>query len=192
MKKLLFATGNKNKVIEIRDLLKDLPYEVITMGEIGFTEDIPETGDTLQENAILKAQYLFSKTKQNVIAEDTGLEVDILDGAPGVYTARYGGEKKDPIANMNLLIENLSKKTNRAAQFRTVIALILEGKMHTFEGIVRGTIALQKSGAQGFGYDPIFIPEDYSKTFAEMGLDIKSTISHRARAMQKMIQFLDQ
>jgi XTP/dITP diphosphohydrolase len=190
MKKLLFATGNKNKVKEIKALISNLPYEITTMGEIGFHEDIPETGKTLAENAILKAKYLYEKTSKNIIAEDTGLEVDSLGGAPGVHTARYAGDKKDPNANMDLLLENLNKVSDRSAQFRTVIALILDGQLHTFEGIARGEIASKKSGEDGFGYDPIFIPHGFNITFAEMDLRAKSAISHRARAMKKMLEFL--
>jgi len=191
MTRLLFATGNKNKVFEIRKLLLDLPFEIVTMGEIGFHEDIPETGSTLQENAILKAQYLFDKTGENVIAEDTGLEVLSLNGDPGVRTARYAGEDRDTIANMDLLLSNLGGFVDRSAQFHTVMALILDGTIHTFDGVVKGRIALNKAGLDGFGYDPIFIPENYEITFAEMDIDKKSSMSHRGRALDKMIKFLN-
>ena len=190
MEKLLFATGNKNKVIEIKALLDGLPYEIVSMDEIGFTEDIPETGKDLMENAIIKAQYLFDKTKKNIIAEDTGLEVSALNGAPGVHTARYAGDAKDSTANMNLLLENLIEKEDRSAQFHTVIALIINGELYTFDGISKGEIAKNLSGSEGFGYDPIFIPEGFSTTFAEMSLAEKSKISHRGRALSKMIEFL--
>lgn len=191
MKKILFATGNENKVKEIRSLISDLPYQIITMGQIGFHEDIPETGKTLKENAILKAKYLYAKTNENTIAEDTGLEVDSLEAAPGVFTARYAGENKDPHANMDLLLKNIKGIPDRSAQFRTVIALILEGELYTFEGIARGSIAFRKIGKAGFAYDPIFIPEGYDITFAQMDLSTKSTISHRGRAMKKMLEFLN-
>ncbi|GLR17365.1 RdgB/HAM1 family non-canonical purine NTP pyrophosphatase [Portibacter lacus] len=190
MEKLLFATGNKNKVIEIKALLDGLPYEIVSMAEIGFTEDIPETGKDLKENAIIKAQYLFDKTKKNIIAEDTGLEVSALNGAPGVHTARYAGDAKDSTANMNLLLENLIEQEDRSAQFHTVIALIINGELYTFDGISKGEIAKNLSGSKGFGYDPIFIPEGFSTTFAEMSLAEKSKISHRGRALSKMIEFL--
>ena len=187
---LVFATGNPNKVQEIRALLDGLAYDVTTMKEIGFHEDIPETGETLSENAIIKAKYMFEKTGQNIIAEDTGLVVDALNGEPGVRTARYAGEDKDPDKNMNLLLRNLKGTENRSARFHTVIALILEGEIYTFDGISEGLIAIEKSGSKGFGYDPIFIPENHNITFAEMDMTSKSKLSHRGRAMQKMLAFL--
>lgn len=189
-KKLLFATGNINKVRELRSRLENLPFDVLTMREAGFKEDIPETGSTLLENSILKAQYLYSKTGENVLAEDTGLEVDALNGAPGVHTARYAGEKRDPDQNMNLLLKNLEAKNNRSARFHTVITLIISGKQFTFNGYSEGAIGLKKSGQKGFGYDPIFIPKNYRETFAEMSMDEKSKISHRSRAFDKMELFL--
>lgn len=192
MKRLLFATGNPNKVIEIRRLMKDLAIQIVTMSEVGFNEDIPETGHTLKENAILKAKYLFDKTGENVIAEDTGLEVNAMEGKPGVHTARFAGEAKDPVANMDLLLDKLSNCDDRRAQFHTVIALILDGKLHTFDGIVKGEIGRKKTGTDGFGYDPIFIPEGYSESFAEMDIDLKSSMSHRGRALEKMLKFLNE
>lgn len=190
-KTLLFATGNKNKVLEINQLLNKLPYHIITMKEAGFEEDIPETGSTLKENAIIKAQYLHEKTHKNVIAEDTGLEVDALDGAPGVHTARYAGDSKDPNENMDLLLTNLDGIMNRKARFHTVVALILDDKLYTFEGFAEGNIGLAKSGAKGFGYDPIFIPEGHERTFAEMSMEMKAEISHRGKAVRKLVEFLD-
>ena len=189
-KKLLFATGNINKVKELKSRLESLPFDVLTMREAGFLEDIPETGSTLIENSILKAQYLFTKTGENVLAEDTGLEVDALNGAPGVHTARYAGEKRDPDQNMRLLLQNLKGNRQRSARFHTVITLILSGKQFTFDGYSEGAIAEEKSGQKGFGYDPIFIPENFTETFAEMSMEEKSKISHRSRAFDKMETFL--
>jgi len=187
---LLFATSNPNKVLEIRQLLGDSPIEIVTMAELGYTEEIPETGNTLEQNALLKAEYLYEKTGRSVISEDTGLEVDALNGEPGVRTARYAGDLKDTNANMELLLENLSGARNRNAQFRTVIALITADKRLTFEGIVRGIITNELSGTKGFGYDPVFIPEGFKESFAEMDMDQKSSISHRGRALTKLINFL--
>lgn len=187
---LVFATGNINKVLEIRALLEGLPYEVTTMGEIGFTEDIPETGKTLSENAIIKAKYMFEKTGHNIIAEDTGLIVDALNGNPGVHTARYAGEEKDPDKNMALLLLNLEGSADRSARFHTVIALILDGEVDTFDGISEGEIAMQKAGSKGFGYDPIFVPKNHTVTFAEMDMKTKSKLSHRGRALENMLAFL--
>ena len=187
---LLFATSNPNKVLEIRQLLGDSPIEIVTMAELGYTEEIPETGNTLEQNALLKAEYLYEKAGRSVISEDTGLEVDALNGEPGVRTARYAGDLKDTNANMELLLENLSGARNRNAQFRTVIALITADKRLTFEGIVRGIITNELSGTKGFGYDPVFIPEGFKESFAEMDMDQKSSISHRGRALTKLINFL--
>ncbi len=187
---LLFATGNQNKVKEIRTLIKDLPYSIQTMGEIGFEEDIPETGKTLLENAIIKAEYLYEKTNSNVIAEDTGLEVDALGGKPGVYSARFAGEDNNAEKNMDLLLEKLGASANRKAKFHTVIALILDGELFTFQGKVNGTIQNKKTGFQGFGYDPLFVPKNETRSFAEMSIEEKSKISHRARAFKKMVDFL--
>lgn len=187
---LLFATANANKVKEVKALLKDLPIDIVTMAEIGFTEEIPETGETLKENAILKAQYLFEKTGQNIIAEDTGLEVEALNGAPGVHTARYAGDAKNPSANMDLLLNNLKTKSNRSARFHTVMALILDGSLFTFDGFAYGEISSIRQGEEGFGYDPVFIPEGYDITFAEMTIEEKSQLSHRANALNQMLTFL--
>ena len=190
MKEFAFATGNKNKVIELNKLMEGLPFSFVTMGEIGFHEEIPETGATLEENALIKARYLSNAVTMNVISEDTGLEVEALDWDPGVYTARYGGPEKDANKNMDLLIKNLNEQSNRTARFRTIVALIMDGQEFIFEGICNGTISKVKKGEKGFGYDPIFIPEGEKRSFAEMTLEEKSEISHRARAFNKMYSFL--
>jgi len=186
---LIFATGNFNKVKEVRQML-DESMEIISMREIGVTEEIPETSDTIQGNALQKARYLADKYKVNCFSEDTGLEVDVLDGAPGVYTARYGGESRDADDNMDRLLMELMGKMNRAAQFRTVIALILDGKEYTFEGICRGSILRSRRGNGGFGYDPVFQPLGYGESFAELSPTIKNSISHRGLAMRQLIAFL--
>ena len=187
---LILASSNQHKIKEINELTLDLDIEILSKDAIGCIEDIPETGKNLTENAIIKAEYVTDRYKVNCFSEDTGLEVDVLDGSPGVHTARYAGEERSDELNMQKLLKALEGKTNRAAQFRTVVALILDGKLHTFEGIVRGQIALEKKGDQGFGYDPIFIPDGYNKSFAQLDSSIKNSISHRAKAIQNLIQFL--
>ncbi len=190
--RIVFATNNSHKLDEIRNILGS-SFEVMSLNELGCHDDIPETGTTLEENARQKAQYIYDKYHCNVFADDTGLEVDALGGKPGVYSARYaGGEGHDSEANMTKLLKNLEGETNRKAQFRTVIALILDGKTSLFDGIVKGEIIKERRGGEGFGYDPIFQPEGYDKTFAELGNDIKNTISHRARAVAKLAAFLKQ
>lgn len=190
--RIVFATNNIHKLDEIRNILGS-SFEVMSLNELGCHDDIPETGTTLEENARQKAQYIYDKYHCNVFADDTGLEVDVLGGEPGVYSARYaGGEGHDSEANMTKLLKNLEGETNRKAQFRTVIALILDGKTSLFDGIVEGEIIKERRGGEGFGYDPIFQPEGYDKTFAELGNDIKNTISHRARAVAKLAAFLKQ
>lgn len=188
--KLVFATQNKNKVEEIK---KSIPsfISVKSLTEINCFDDIPETSDTLEGNAMIKANYVFNMFNVNCFADDTGLEVEALNGEPGVLSARYAGENKNSEDNINLLLDKLKYINNRKAQFRTVIALIINGKTTVFEGIVKGKISESKSGGDGFGYDPIFIPDGFSKSFAEMSIDEKNTISHRAIAFQKMIRFLD-
>ena len=188
--KLVFATNNKNKLSEIRDILgKDI--EVLSLGDINCNVDIPETADTLEGNAMQKAEYIFEHYGMDVFADDTGLEVEALNGEPGVYSARYaGGEGHDSEANMQKLLRNLADKTNRKARFRTSIALILNGERYSFEGLVNGEIQKEKSGTSGFGYDPIFKPDGYDKSFAELGLEIKNKISHRANAIKKLSEFL--
>lgn len=156
-----------------------------------FPDELLETGDTLDANALQKARQVYEKTGKNCFADDTGLEVETLKGAPGVYSGRYAGEQKDSESNMRLLLRNLKGETNRKARFRTVVALIWEGKEYTFEGICKGDIALDKSGTMGFGYDPIFVPEGYDRTFSEMSMEEKSAISHRGRAVDKLVAFLE-
>jgi non-canonical purine NTP pyrophosphatase (RdgB/HAM1 family) len=188
--KIVFATNNQNKLMEVRKILGNR-FDIVSLSEIGCHEDIPEKGQTLKDNALIKAQYVFDHYHVNCFADDTGLECDALGGAPGVYSARYaGGEGHDSEANMKKLLTDLENNNNRKARFRTVIALILNGKVQTFEGTVNGEIITEKRGGQGFGYDPIFLPEGYNKTFAELGTDIKNQISHRARATQKLAEYL--
>ncbi|TDE52931.1 non-canonical purine NTP diphosphatase [Flavobacterium sp. GT3P67] len=186
---LVFASNNKNKILEIQSILPDT-IEILSLESIGCYEDIPETAETIEGNAILKANYVTQKYGYNCFADDTGLEVDSLNGEPGVYSARYAGEQRNSDDNMNKLLECLSNKSNRKAQFKTVIALNLNGKQDLFTGIARGEITLEKSGNQGFGYDPIFKPEEYQETFAQLSLDIKNKISHRGKATQQLIDFL--
>ena len=188
--KIVFATNNKHKLDEVRHILGN-SVEVLSLKDIGCDVDIPETGTTLEENALQKAQYVYDHYHINCFADDTGLEVDALDGAPGVYSARYaGGEGHDSEANMTKLLHELGENNNRKARFRTVIALILQGQVHEFEGIVNGEIIRERRGGEGFGYDPIFRPDGYDQTFAELGNDIKNTISHRARATQKLCEYI--
>ena len=190
MKKLVFATNNPHKLEEIRAILGS-KSEILSLADIGCDADIPETAETLEGNALIKAHYVYDNYKLDCFADDTGLEVDALHGLPGVHTARYAyPDRHDPEANMIKLLEALRENNDRNARFRTVIALIEKGKEHLFEGVVEGVIAREKSGTQGFGYDPVFIPEGNSKTFAELGEDIKNTISHRARAVQKLAEYL--
>lgn len=198
--KIVFATNNQHKLQEIRHILGD-SIEVLSLRDIGCDADIPETGTTLEENARQKAEYIWQHYHCDVFADDTGLEVDVLNGAPGVYSARYAGEGHDSEANMARLLRELGDNNNRRARFRTVIALIQKKDVcpcgctsikqeHLFEGIVEGEITHEKSGVGGFGYDPIFRPEGYEKTFAELGEKIKNQISHRARATQKLADYL--
>ncbi len=196
--KIVFATNNKHKLDEIRAILGD-DIEVLSLNDIGCHDDIPETGQTLEENALQKADYIFKKYHVDVFADDTGLEVEALNGAPGVYSARYaGGEGHDSEANMTKLLKELDGNDNRKARFRTVIALISklqhdadgEENIKYFEGIVNGEIIRERRGGEGFGYDPIFQPDGYEETFAELGADIKNTISHRARATEKLAKYL--
>ena len=190
MKKLVFATNNAHKLEEIRAILGD-KVEILSLNDINCHADIPETADTLQGNAALKAQYIFENYGLDCFADDTGLEVEALNGAPGIYSARYAdGEGHDSEANMKKLLSEMQDKENRKARFRTVICLIEDGKEHFFEGIVNGSIIRERKGGAGFGYDPIFMPDGYSETFAEMGNDEKNKISHRARAVQKLCEYL--
>jgi len=190
-KQLIFATGNQHKMDEVNKVIDHSKYELSNLKDVGITEDIAETGDTLEENALIKARYVVDRLSTNVFSEDTGLEVDALQGAPGVITARYAGPQKDANDNMDLLLKNLEGQQDRSAQFRAIIALSIDGQEVLFEGIVRGRIATKKAGVDGFGYDPIFIPEGYDKTFAELPDEIKLGMSHRTRAVDKMIKFLN-
>ena len=187
--KLVFATNNKNKILEVQQLLP-ASIEIISIESIGCFEEIPETADTIEENAIMKANYITEKYGYNCFADDTGLEVEALNGEPGVYSARYAGEQRDADDNMNKLLNKLENSTNRKAQFKTVITLNLNGKQHLFTGIAAGEITLEKSGNQGFGYDPIFKPEGYNLTFAQLSLQEKGIISHRGKATEQLIDFL--
>lgn len=187
--KLVFGTNNKHKLEEVKSILPET-IELISLADINCHEDIPETADTLEGNAFQKAYYIKENYGYDCFADDTGLEVEALDNAPGVYSARYAGPGHDPEANMNKLLSALEEKENRKAHFRTAIALLLNGKEYIFEGIINGVIIDEKRGCAGFGYDPIFIPEGYSQTFAEMGNELKNKISHRALAVQKLTAFL--
>lgn len=187
---LVFASNNKNKIKEIQQLLPDT-IQILSLEEINCFEEIPETADTIEGNAILKANYVTQKYGLNCFADDTGLEVDALDGEPGVYSARYAGEHKNATDNMNKLLNSLEGKTNRSAHFKTVIALNYKGKQYLFTGIANGTITLKQSGNQGFGYDPIFQPEGYVETFAEISSELKNKISHRGKATQQLISFFE-
>lgn len=189
-RKLVFATNNAHKLEEISTILGD-KVEILSLKDIHCQVDIPETADTLEGNSLLKAQYICEHYGMDCFADDTGLEVEALNGAPGVYSARYaGGEGHDSEANMRRLLKELEEKENRKARFRTVIALILNGEVHQFEGTVEGHILREKRGSSGFGYDPVFVPEGYTESFAELGEEIKNQISHRARAVQKLAEFL--
>lgn len=187
--KMVVATNNAHKLKEIAAILGQ-EIELLSLKDIQCFADIPETADTLEGNARQKAMYIYENYGMDCFADDTGLEVEALGGAPGVFSARYAGEGHDSEANMQKLLKELAGKENRKAQFRTVICLIRNGKEHLFEGIVKGEIIQEKRGGEGFGYDPIFVPEGYDLTFAELGDDVKNTISHRARAVEKLCQFL--
>lgn len=186
---LVFASNNKNKITEIQSILPET-IKILSLEDIDCYEEIPETADTIEGNAILKANYVSEKYGFDCFADDTGLEVDLLNGAPGVYSARYAGEQRDADDNMNKLLTALKDSSNRKAQFKTVIALNLKGKQELFTGIVRGEITLEKFGNKGFGYDPIFQPEEYQETFAQLPLEIKNKIGHRGKATQLLIAFL--
>jgi XTP/dITP diphosphohydrolase len=187
--KLVFATHNSNKAKEIQSLLPE-NFQILTLSDINCHEEIPETAETLEGNSLLKAKFVSDHFNLNCFADDTGLEIYALNGRPGVYSARYAGEEKSAEANMNLVLSELEKESNRKAQFRTVITLILNTETYVFEGVVKGEISFEKRGSDGFGYDPIFIPEGQTKTFAEMTLAEKNQQSHRARAFEKMVTFL--
>lgn len=189
MKEFIFATHNAHKAKEVQAAMPE-DILVLTLKDIDFHEEIPETGLTLEENALIKARTIYKTLHKNCFADDTGLEVESLDGAPGVYSARYAGEENDATKNIEKLLENLKHKTNRKARFRTVFSLITEGKEYLFEGIVRGEILLEKHGESGFGYDPVFLPDGFKISFAEMTLEEKNNISHRGIALRKMADFI--
>ena len=189
-RKLVFATNNAHKLEEVAAILGD-QVELLSLNDISCQTDTPETAATLEGHALLKSSYIYKNYHLDCFADDTGLEVEALNGAPGVYSARYaGGEGHDAQANMLKLLHELEGKENRKAQFRTAISLILDGKEYLFEGVIKGEIIKEKRGDSGFGYDPVFMPEGYDRTFAELGNDIKNQISHRALAVQKLCEFL--
>jgi XTP/dITP diphosphohydrolase len=187
---LIFATNNLHKLTEIQSIIGD-HFVLKSLKQIGCNEDIPETAPTLEGNALIKAQYIFNKYGKNCFADDTGLEIEALDGRPGVFSARYATDGHDFEANIDKVLEELTEAENRKARFRTVIVLILDGSVHYFEGIVNGKIITERKGAKGFGYDPVFLPDGYDKTFAEMPLSEKNKISHRAQAVGKLVDFLN-
>ena len=188
-RKLVFATNNLHKLEEVSAILGN-QIELLSLNDINCHIDIPETADTLEGNALLKSRFIYENYGMNCFADDTGLEVEALEGAHGVYSARYAGDGHNSEANMIKLLDNLKEKKNRKAQFRTAISLIIDEKEYLFEGIIKGEIGTIKKGDSGFGYDPIFVPEGYNETFAELGSDIKNKISHRALAINKLCEFL--
>ncbi len=188
--KILFATSNKNKAVEIQKLIPE-GFEILTLNDIDLQEEIPETSDTIEGNAIQKTNFIVENFGIDCFADDTGLEIEALNGEPGVYSARYAGEEKDPNKNMDLVLKKMKGITNRKARFKTIISLSLDNKSYLFEGVVEGIIRKDKVGDLGFGYDPIFEPENIGRTFAEMTIEEKNTISHRGRALEKMIHFLN-
>lgn len=188
---LVFASNNKNKIKEIQELLP-ASIEILSLESIGCHEEIPETANTIEGNAILKANYVTEKYGYNCFADDTGLEIDALNGEPGVYSARYAGEQKNAEDNMDKVLNALNNNNNRTAQFKTVIALNINGDQQLFTGIAKGQITTEKSGNQGFGYDPIFQPEGFQETFADLSLETKNKISHRGKATQLLISFLNE
>ena len=188
-KRFVFATNNVHKLEEVAAILGD-KIELLSMKDIDCHTDIPETADSLEGNALLKARYNSENYQLDCFADDTGLEVEALNGAPGVYSARYAGDAHNSEANMKKLLQDMEGTENRKAQFRTVFALIINGKEHLFEGIVKGEITKHRHGTSGFGYDPVFIPEGYTQTYAEMGNELKNKISHRAVATDKLCHFL--
>jgi XTP/dITP diphosphohydrolase len=189
MKKIIFATNNLNKVAEVKSILNG-EFQIVSLSEAGIAIDIPEPFDTIEENAQEKARVIFSLTSQDCFAEDTGLEVAALNGEPGVRSARYAGENKSNEDNIDILLAKLGSAENREAQFKTVISVIMEGKTNNFEGICKGKITTGRKGEGGFGYDAVFIPEGAQKTFAEMNMEEKNKYSHRKKAMQLLIEFL--
>lgn len=189
MKTIVFATNNRHKLDEVRKITESLVH-IVSLADIGCSDEIPETAETLEGNALQKACFIRDKFGYDCFADDTGLEVEALDNAPGVYSARYAGPIHDADANMDKLLHELEDKENRRARFRTIIALLYEGGEYLFEGTVNGHIIKEKKGAAGFGYDPVFVPEGHTETFAELGDDTKNHISHRALAVRKLVAFL--
>ena len=189
VKKIVFATNNKHKLEEIRRIAND-QLQILSLSDMHCHDEIDETGTTLEENALIKARYVKERTGYDCFADDTGLEVEALDGGPGVYSARYAGDDCNPEDNIRKLLQVLQGVENRHARFRTVIALLINGEEHLFEGVINGLIIEEKRGVSGFGYDPVFMPAGYRQTFAELGNDIKNSISHRALATEKLIAFL--
>ena len=187
--KIVFASNNQNKILEIQSMLPN-SIEILSLESIGCFEEIPETSDTIEGNAILKANYVTQNYGFDCFADDTGLEVEALNGEPGVFSARYAGEQRNADDNINKLLTELADKTNRSAQFKTVIALNLKGKQHLFTGIASGEIIKEKIGTEGFGYDPIFKPTGYQETFAQLSLKVKNEISHRGKATKALLEFL--
>ena len=190
VKKIVFATGNLNKLKEIKSAINI--FEIVGLKDLGITEELPETGTTLKENALQKAKYVYDKTGVNCFSDDTGLEIEALDNRPGVYSAMYAGEDCNAEDNMQKVLKELSGVSNRKAKFKTVIALILDGKKYFFEGEVKGEILKEKTGSGGFGYDPIFRSNGYDETFAQMSIELKNKISHRGLAVKKLVAFLNQ
>lgn len=188
--KIVFATSNQNKAIEVQKLLPET-IQILTLNDLDINEDIPETADTFEGNAMQKAEYIVNRFGVDCFADDSGLEIEALNGEPGVFSARYAGTERDDDKNTGLVLKKMEEFKDRRACFKTVIALHLNNKLHLFEGIVKGKIRYEKSGTDGFGYDPIFEPENSSKTYAEMSLEEKNVLSHRAKAVEKMIQFLE-
>ncbi len=186
---LIFATGNQNKLLEINKIIPN-NVKIISLKDLKFSDDIPENENTIEGNAIYKAKYIYNKFNTNVFSDDTGLEVEALNGELGVYSARYAGEACDSNDNINKLLKKLKKKKNRNARFKTIIALIIKNKIHTFEGIINGEILKNPIGENGFGYDSIFRPAGYSKSFAELSINEKNIISHRSLAIKKLINFI--
>ena len=187
---LLLASHNLNKKKEMQGILP-ASFQILDLSDLNITDEIEEYGASLEENALIKVRYLHHMLKLNCIGEDSGLEVEALNGAPGIYSARYAGPEKKSNENIKLLLKNMEHSTNRNAQFRTVIALILNNTEYLFEGVIKGTIAHDRAGLYGFGYDPVFIPEFYNQTFAELGDEVKLKISHRSRAVQKLVSFIN-
>ena len=189
--KIVFASNNKNKINEISQQLPKT-IEVVSLADIGCTEDIPETGQTIESNASIKANYVTEKYGLPCFADDTGLEIEALDGEPGVFSARYAGEDKNDDKNMALVLAKLDQESNRKARFKTVIALNINNEKHLFTGIVKGNITQEKIGTNGFGYDPIFVPEGFAETFAQMTIEQKNEISHRGKAVKQLVKYLSQ